>query len=410
MVPSTKAARRIAVPGWPAHGPHHLRRRRTESAASPATPPPSPSCPRGTRRTSRRGPRPPGRPPFSACGTQNSAAQAPSPRACSPRMGARGEYHLEQGHGPRRREHQHRDAEAVPGRDRELRRCTTVRKRRKDKPELGDLSGNTPRCAGPTGCGLQGADTAGERRALRTRRDVWEPFGGLCTASAAAIAEGRSARAAEPDRSWAGERAEAAEPTAGASEQQTLPGADRAQNTANAPRSDRRPRQRNEEGAGARRRGANAVRCPGRGATALRVRDHVADEIHEGHREQKSATEPSVSQPAWPPSSDHRSSAGTERVTAACGRTSGSPYRNELLVTDETPKVLETLDALDAALRNGPREHLPGGQAERPEHPPQPRRERDERERVQPKNGGRRGLARQTASRHAGDTKQIEVF
>ena len=32
---------------------------------------------------------------------------------------------------------------------------------------------------------------------------VWEPFGGLCTASAAAIAEGRLARAAEPDRSWA---------------------------------------------------------------------------------------------------------------------------------------------------------------------------------------------------------------
>ena len=32
---------------------------------------------------------------------------------------------------------------------------------------------------------------------------VWEPFGGLCTASAAAIAKGRLARAAEPDRSWA---------------------------------------------------------------------------------------------------------------------------------------------------------------------------------------------------------------
>ena len=32
---------------------------------------------------------------------------------------------------------------------------------------------------------------------------VWEPFGGLCTASAAAVAEGRSAHAAEPDRSWA---------------------------------------------------------------------------------------------------------------------------------------------------------------------------------------------------------------
>ena len=31
---------------------------------------------------------------------------------------------------------------------------------------------------------------------------VWEPFGGLCTASAAAVAEGQSAHAAEPDRSW----------------------------------------------------------------------------------------------------------------------------------------------------------------------------------------------------------------
>ena len=32
---------------------------------------------------------------------------------------------------------------------------------------------------------------------------VWEPFGGLCTASAAAVIDGRSAHAAEPDRNWA---------------------------------------------------------------------------------------------------------------------------------------------------------------------------------------------------------------
>ena len=53
---------------------------------------------------------------------------------------------------------------------------------------------------------------------------VWEPFGGLCTASAAAVAEGRSACAAEHDRGWAASArkrlSRAPEP-----EQQTLPGA-----------------------------------------------------------------------------------------------------------------------------------------------------------------------------------------
>ena len=54
---------------------------------------------------------------------------------------------------------------------------------------------------------------------------VWEPFGGLCTASAAAIAEGRSARAAEPDRSWAASaRKRLSRPPE--PEQQTLPGAE----------------------------------------------------------------------------------------------------------------------------------------------------------------------------------------
>ena len=37
----------------------------------------------------------------------------------------------------------------------------------------------------------------------RTGGTIWEPFGGLCTASAAALAEGRTAHAAEPDSGWA---------------------------------------------------------------------------------------------------------------------------------------------------------------------------------------------------------------